>query len=68
MTEGQFAVIAAWLVTIAILIGPPWRAVVLFVVVLGSMIAYEWISDRLRRRRGDRRDAYKALLDRTEPR
>jgi hypothetical protein len=71
MSDGQFAVIACALLTIAILVGGAWRAVVVFVGVCFGWIAYDWLEARAKRWRSRRRnrrrdDAYRALLDRTE--
>jgi hypothetical protein len=58
MTEGQFAVIACWLGTIAILVGPAWTALGVFVGFAAAFIAYEMIAGyvgRWRRRRHVRR-------------
>ena len=53
MTESQFAVIACWLGTIAILVGPAWRALVVFVVsllvFLVVFVVGELLESRLRR-------------------
>jgi hypothetical protein len=46
MTESQFAIIACALLTIAIVVGPAWQAVLVFFAALISWVACDWVIER----------------------
>ena len=60
MTEGQFAVIACALLTIAIMVGPAWHAVFTFFAALAAWIVTELLIQEISRRR-ERRSIPKVL-------